>query len=107
MIQSLRGERLVLGGGEIDEEVLPPSPGGWSKAIKNVGVGLSVDLDLLSGFSSPCETFGNPCLAQYSSSSNGIFEMANLEVWTLTPCYSEHDAEKLELGELFLEANIQ
>ena len=32
-----------------------------------------------------------------------LFEIINLELWTLTPCETLEEAEKLELGRLFLE----
>jgi len=105
MVQLVKSGNLILGGGEIDIEVLPPSPKGWSIAARNLGFGLSLDSDLLNGSSSPCDTFGNPSLAQ--NSEDGIFEIANLEVWTLTPSNNEENAEKIEHSAFFLEANLQ
>jgi TLD len=65
------------------------------------GFGIAIDRQLLHGTSSHCATFGSPPLSQYHPDASP-FELMNLEVWTLTPAYSEEDAEKLELGMLFL-----
>merc|ERR1712194_203426 len=62
------------------------------------GFGLAIDTDLLHVLSEPCETFDNPRLAQLSA--DGIFEVANIEVWTLTPCVTLEDAKKLEARKL-------
>jgi len=41
-------------------------------------------------------------------SPNGkTFEIMNLELWTLTPCDRLEDAEKLEIGKLFLEKHTK
>eukprot|EP00548_Thalassiothrix_antarctica_P003369 CAMPEP_0194134576 /NCGR_PEP_ID=MMETSP0152-20130528/4645_1 /TAXON_ID=1049557 /ORGANISM="Thalassiothrix antarctica, Strain L6-D1" /LENGTH=792 /DNA_ID=CAMNT_0038830373 /DNA_START=154 /DNA_END=2532 /DNA_ORIENTATION=- len=64
------------------------------------GFGLSIDEELLYGTSSSCDTFGNPPLCQ--SSHPDPFEIMNIELWTMTPCDTLDDAEKLELGKLFL-----
>ena len=66
------------------------------------GYGISLEKDLLHGSSSPCVTFGSPPLSDIHSDGS-LFEIINIELWTLTPCYSEEDAQKLELGRLFLE----
>jgi hypothetical protein len=66
------------------------------------GFGLTVQSDMLTGTTSPCVTFGSPSLsAEHSDGS--IFEIINMELWTLTPCTRLEDAEKLELGKLFLQ----
>lgn len=64
------------------------------------GFGLAMDTDLLHVISEPCETFDNPRLAQLST--DGIFEVANIEVWTLTPCVTLEDAKNLEARELLV-----
>lgn len=66
------------------------------------GYGLALQSDLLSGSSSPCMTFSSPSLSKIHPDGS-LFQITNLELWTLTPCNSLRDAEKLELGELFLE----
>ena len=66
------------------------------------GYGLALQADLLHGTSSPCVTFGSPSLSK-THSDGSPFEILNIELWTLTPCNNVLDAEKLELGKLFLE----
>ena len=67
------------------------------------GFGLAIDRDLITGTSSHCATFGSPPLSIIHDASP--FEIVNIEVWTTTPCFSLDDAEKLELGKLFLQSN--
>jgi len=70
------------------------------------GFGLTVESDMLHGTTSPCLTFGSPSLS--SEHPNGkTFEIMNLELWTLTPCDRLEDAEKLEIGKLFLEKHTK
>jgi hypothetical protein len=69
------------------------------------GIGLMVDADLLGGETNSCSTFANPRLCGRSSKSNE-FDIINLEVWTVTPCISEPEAELLEMRRLFVEENI-
>lgn len=76
----------------------------WNREFKDHewGFGLTIESDFMHGTSSPCLTFGSPSLS--TEHPNGsLFEIMNLELWTLTPCYRLEDAEKLELGKLFLE----
>lgn len=97
MVQFCDSERIAVGGGDIDSNGEAESSGVLS------GFGLSVDRNLLSGTTSPCATFGNPSLC--GENDGGVFDVANLEIWTFTPCSSEKAAEKLELGKLFLAQN--
>ena len=57
---------------------------------------------LLKGSSSPCLTYGSPSLSRYHKDGS-LFEIINMELWTLTPCMTLEEAEKLELGRLFFE----
>lgn len=66
------------------------------------GFGLTIESDFLHGTTSPCLTFGSPSLST-EHPSGSLFEIMNLELWTFTPCSRLDDAEKLELGKLFLE----
>ncbi len=65
------------------------------------GFGIALDDSLYKGTSSPCITFQSPILAP-GSSQGQVFEVSNLEVWTLTPCQNETEAEQLELGRMFV-----
>jgi hypothetical protein len=68
------------------------------------GVGFMIDGDLAGGETNSCATFGNPRLSKRASASNE-FTISNLEVWTLTPCLTVKEAEKLEVQKLFVEEN--
>jgi hypothetical protein len=78
---------LILGGGEPDEN--PSQQQGY-------GPGLILSSCLSRGFSHSCLTFNSPELA------GDAFEIANLEVWTLTPVETLDQAEKVELGRQFV-----
>eukprot|EP00592_Proboscia_alata_P000630 CAMPEP_0194373902 /NCGR_PEP_ID=MMETSP0174-20130528/22295_1 /TAXON_ID=216777 /ORGANISM="Proboscia alata, Strain PI-D3" /LENGTH=351 /DNA_ID=CAMNT_0039153185 /DNA_START=220 /DNA_END=1275 /DNA_ORIENTATION=+ len=84
-IQLCTSNKLVVGGGEWSLENAP-----YQK--KDVGLGLTLDSDLLFGTSSSCSTFGNCALSRYGFS----FEIAAVEVWAFTPCFNVDDAKKLE-----------
>lgn len=106
-IQLCTHDRIAVGGGtpsekKLDDEVMFHKetlfhPHQW-------GFGLAIDADLLSGTTSPCVTFGSPSLSTVHSDGSR-FEIVNMELWTLTPCMTVEDAEKLELGKLFLQRN--
>jgi hypothetical protein len=81
-----RGD-LILGGGEPDEN---------SSQQQDYGPGLILSSCLSRGFSNSCLTFNSPELA------GDMFEIANLEVWTLTPVETLDQAEKVELGRQFV-----
>lgn len=68
------------------------------------GVGFMIDGDLAGGETNSCATFANPRLSRRASASNE-FTISNLEVWTLTPCLTVNEAERLELQKLFVEEN--
>jgi hypothetical protein len=70
------------------------------------GFGLYIEGDLLYGTSSPCVTFSSPSLSKIHSDGSS-FEIVNLELWMLTPCASERDAERLVLQKLFLEQHTR
>lgn len=104
MVQFCQHNRIGLGGGAINDTDDENNDGNNTEN-KDVGsFGLVLEDNLLHGSSGPCATFNNPCLAP--SSPNGVFEVANLEVWTLTPYVTEDDAEKNEFSMLFMMDNI-
>ena len=71
------------------------------------GFGIVLESDLLSGSSSPCVTYANPSLCSLDGEGNdgGMFEVANLEVWCLTPFMFVADAEKSEESLQFIKDN--
>jgi hypothetical protein len=106
-IQLCTHDKIAVGGGagvpKFESEGSSPHS---SSPVKDHewGFGLTVHSDMLNGTSSPCATFGSPSLSN-EHSDGSVFEIINLELWTLTPCMTLEEAEKLELGKLFLEQN--
>eukprot|EP00567_Pseudictyota_dubia_P001087 CAMPEP_0197465068 /NCGR_PEP_ID=MMETSP1175-20131217/64351_1 /TAXON_ID=1003142 /ORGANISM="Triceratium dubium, Strain CCMP147" /LENGTH=300 /DNA_ID=CAMNT_0043001073 /DNA_START=188 /DNA_END=1090 /DNA_ORIENTATION=+ len=83
---------LILGGGGIvDQET-------GIEHETDCGFGLVLESDLGKGFSDRCETFGNPPL----SADDFSFDIANVEVWTMTPAESVEMAEQLEVRRQFI-----
>jgi hypothetical protein len=100
-VQLCTHDKIAVGGGTItSEKKEEPSMG---EEDISYGFGLAIDRNLHHATSSHCATFGSPPLSK-AHQDGSPFEIMNLEVWTLTPCYSLQDAEKLELGKLFLAA---
>lgn len=87
----MNGQLSVGGGGYEDEP---------EKEAKEFGAGLSLSDDLSRGFSDKCLTFNSPVLP--TRSTDGVFNIVNIEVWTLTPVISLDEAERLELGRQFV-----
>lgn len=67
------------------------------------GFGFIVEDELSNGNSSPCMTYGNTCLV---SSQDGRFEVANMEVWCMTPFLFAEEAEKSETTLRFIQGNM-
>lgn len=95
-VQYCSKNQLMLGQGEM---LLPVSN---REDSEHYGHGLYLDSSLEWGTTSNSETFGNPCLVD-SDLRGSKFEVANLEVWTLTPHSTVHDAETAELSAFFLD----
>lgn len=105
-IQFCTSKNIAVGGGTAPE-MLSPTKNGEDEAETQIrehewGHGIYLDTDLMHGTSAPCITFGSPSLSE-KHCDGSRFEIINLELWTMTPCYTLADAEKLELGKLFLE----
>jgi len=62
---------------------------------------IRLDPSLRSGSTAASETFGNPCLLDSKSETPVSFQVANLEVWTLTPHDTVKQAEQAELSSFF------
>jgi TLD len=67
------------------------------------GFGFVIEDGLWRGSSSPCSTYDNPCLV---NSSDGTFEVANIEVWAMTPFLFVDEAEKSEASRRFILENV-
>lgn len=64
------------------------------------GAGLVIDASLRSGSTSTCATFGSPCLVN-ESVGGATFEIAAMEVWTLTSHVTVPEAEQAEVQSMF------
>lgn len=93
MVQYCSSQMMAVGGGDWSVS----SPFGDSEAT---GIGLLLDGDLQGGESYSSATFCNPRL-----SPSNEFSILNVEVWTLTPCMTDVEAEKLIQHKIFVEAN--
>ena len=104
-IQLCTHDRIAVGGGIPDDDASAekktqnePSGSPLVDHGHDWGLGMAIQSDLLQGSSSPCVTFGSPSLCK----AGDRFEVVNVELWTMTPCSTEEEAENLELGKLFL-----
>jgi hypothetical protein len=86
-------ERISLGDIEIE-----------GMAIEGTHCGNAIRLNgtLRSGSASTSETFGNPCLT-HTDKRGQEFEVANVELWAMTPRSTVEAAESAEMKSLFLE----
>jgi hypothetical protein len=104
-VQLCTDDNICVGGGSLDPMKSSQSLASDPSVVINDfdwGAGLVIQDDLLQGTSSPCLTFGSPSLSN-EHADGSRFEIINMELWTLTPCMTLDEAEKLELGRLFLE----
>jgi hypothetical protein len=100
-IQLCNTDRLAVGGGSPDDASV------LSENLSHVnftewGFGLAFGEDLQQGTSSPCITFESPALSTIHQDGSR-FEVANLEIWTLTPCSNLADAKWMETGKAMIE----
>jgi len=95
-IQSLANpdSPMVLGGCNDDQDACAED-----NASGSDGSGLFVSNSLLRGTSNPCPTFNSPILP---TNGKNIFEVANIEVWTLSPVNNVEQAEILESSRKFI-----
>jgi hypothetical protein len=71
------------------------------------GFGLALDQNLLHGSTSPSATFGNSALGSSGSGEGGqLFDVVNVEVWTLTSASTEKEAQKQEMSMFFVRESI-
>ena len=73
---------------------------------KHYGHAIQLDKSMTCGSTSSSETFGSPCLIERESRGK-IFEIANVELWALTPHEKIKEANHAEMELLFLEENRQ
>jgi TLD len=117
LVQVCDDYRLAVGGGrlvpdsELCDPLLDPSDADGIMlenldAGQNFGFGIALDENLRGGTTSPCGTFRNPCLIDHMSKGE-VFECANVEVWTFTPCADVKSAERMEMTRYFVEESIR
>ncbi|KAL7580053.1 hypothetical protein ACA910_005038 [Epithemia clementina (nom. ined.)] len=80
------------------EKTLAVGGGDWNGTYvateeEDVGIGFTLDGDLMGGETSSCSTFGNSKLCGNGSTE---FEVSTLEVWTLTPYDTLEESVELE-----------
>mmetsp|Transcript_4256 Transcript_4256/g.8720 ORF Transcript_4256/g.8720 Transcript_4256/m.8720 type:complete len:591 (+) Transcript_4256:151-1923(+) len=79
----------------------------WVQTGDNYGFGIALlDEDMRRGTTSPCKTFRNKCLVN-NMSDGEVFQVANLEVWTFTPCVDVTSAEQMEWRNYYLRQQRQ
>jgi hypothetical protein len=66
------------------------------------GNAIRLDGALTGGSTSTSETFGNPCLIE-TDKRGQEFQVANIELWAMTPHSTVAAAERAEMKSLFLE----
>jgi hypothetical protein len=117
-VQSCTTGGIALGYGEIEEEAKMDSEPcdtddsgaqndkGATSPIRSSHYGHAIKLErsMATGSTSSSETFGSPCLIERDSRGK-TFEVANVELWAMTPHDSVEDADQAEMRALFLEEN--
>jgi len=99
-IQALinHNSNLMIGGGGDEQENDPTSS---PIDDEGNGSGLIINSDMEGGTSDSCTTYNSPTLND-TDSKESLFQIANIEVWTLTPVSSLDQAQQLELGRQFI-----
>jgi hypothetical protein len=92
-IQSCSTDRMALGFGEVDD---------MSSMGRHYGNAILLNSNLTSGSTSTTETFGNPNL-MHSGNRGEEFEVANIELWAMTPHPDIETAVNTEMQTLFLD----
>lgn len=102
LVQRCSHNEIAIGGGNINEGAAPLDPGDALEEMEDTaGFGIAIDEFLARGTTSPCATFRNPSLMNNLGETE-TFDIANLEVWSLTPAWDVKQAEKLEMTMYFV-----
>ncbi len=99
-VQLCTHDTIAVGGGTTSDEKKNDD----AESTTEYGFGFAIEKELLYGTSSSCATFSSPPLSIVHKDGSP-FEIVNLEVWALTPCDTLEEAQKLELGQLFLRSS--
>lgn len=106
-IQVCRHDGIAVGGDELPVDINDfESLHDAVVAAKNSGFAICLDADLLRGTTSHSSTFHNPSLCGLGDKTE-VFEVAGLEVWSMTPCFDVKSAEKVEMTKFFVEGSIR
>jgi hypothetical protein len=89
---------MVLGEGEVSDLSSKQQEG------DHYGNAIRLDPTMNEAWTSTCETFGNPCLAHTDRRGEKV-QIANVELWSLTPHQSIESAITSEMKDLFLAEN--
>jgi hypothetical protein len=93
---------IAVGGGSPGNSTDPVNDKLAHIKLTEWGFGLAFGSDLQQGTSSPCITFESPSLSQ-AHPDGSVFEVANMEIWTFTPCINIRDAERMEESKIVFE----
>jgi hypothetical protein len=92
-VQFCTTESICLGDTEVE---------GMATEGTHYGNAIRLDGALTGGSTSTSETFGNPCLIE-TDKRGQEFQVANIELWAMTPHSTVAAAERAEMKSLFLE----
>jgi TLD len=103
--QVCRHDMIAVGG---DEDLLIDiiDSASLRDVAERSGFAFCLGSDLLRGTTSRGQTFHNPSLCGIGNTTE-IFDVAGLEVWSLSPCFSVAAAEKLEMTKFFFEESVR
>jgi hypothetical protein len=77
-----------------------------AKMTEKMGFALALSDDLITGTTSPSESFKSPGLCGAGDHTE-TFQVRNIEVWTFTPCIDVSTAEKIEMNKFFVTESIR
>ena len=104
-VQSCNTSGVALGYGEIEQDERINSATDDSEATtSHYGYAIKLNKSMDTGSTSSSETFGSPCLIARDSRGKK-FQVANIELWTMTPHDTVEKADNAEMRALFLEEN--
>lgn len=101
LVQRCSHNEIAIGGGNINAGIVSDDDDDSVEMGDTAGFGIAIDEFLARGTTSPCATFRNPSLLHNLGEAE-TFEIANLEVWSLTPAWDVNQAEKLEMTKYFV-----
>lgn len=107
--QACKTFMLAIGGGEgepspYDHDGAGAGPIPSAPAEPEMGFAFAVTDDLSRGTTCACATFDSPCLTDPGEDRCG-FEILNVEAWAFTSFDTEEQAEKNELGKMFIDTD--